>query len=98
MLPVLFVAGVVAGGSHGFLYPGLAALVADRTSDTRRGAAVGLFGAVFLVGQTAGAFAFGSVAHAVGDGVMWSILTALLVPGSVLSVPLKAAAPRAQGL
>ncbi len=53
---------------------------------------------MFLVGQTAGAFPFGSVAPAVGYGVMWSILTALLVLGSVLSVPLKAAAPRAQGL
>ena len=33
VLPVLFLAGLLSGGAHGFLYPGLAALVTDRTPD-----------------------------------------------------------------
>ena len=49
---------------------------------------VGIFSAMFLVGQTTGAFAFGYVAHAGGYGVMWSALTALLIVGSVLSLRL----------
>src|SRR5206468_131319 len=43
VLPLLVVAGVMAGGSHGFLYPGLAALVTDETPAARRGSVVGLF-------------------------------------------------------
>jgi MFS family permease len=88
LVPVLFLAGVLAGGAHGFLYPGLAALVTDRTPDSRRGAVVGTFSAVMLVGQTVGAFAFGYIAHAVGYAVMWSWLTALLLVGLLLSLRL----------
>ena len=46
--------------------PHLAALVTDRTPDSRRGAVVGTFSAVMLVGQSAGAFAFGYISQAVG--------------------------------
>ena len=88
VLPVLFVAGLLSGGAHGFLYPGLAALVTDRTPESRRGAVVGMFSAVMLVGQTAGAFAFGYVSHAIGYGLMWSSLTTLLLCGFLLSLRL----------
>ncbi len=87
-IPALFVAGVLAGGAHGFLYPGLAALVTDRTPESRRGAVVGTFSAVMLVGQSAGAFAFGYIAHAAGYFVMWASLTALLLVGLLLSLRL----------
>src|SRR5205807_10343515 len=59
VVPVLFLTGLLAGGAHGFLYPGLAALVTDHTPETRRGVVVGIFSAVFLAGQTTGAFVFG---------------------------------------
>ena len=88
VLPLLFLAGLLSGAAHGFLYPGLAALVTDRTPADRRASVVGIFSAMFLVGQTTGAFAFGYVAHAGGYGVMWSALTALLIVGSVLSLRL----------
>lgn len=88
VVPALFLAGVLAGGAHGFLYPGLAALVTDRTPDSRRGAVVGTFSAVMLVGQSVGAFAFGYISHAVGYAVMWSSLTALLLVGLLLSLRL----------
>jgi len=87
-LPLLVVAGVMAGGSHGFLYPGLAALVTDETPPARRGSVVGLFSAVFLVGNAGGAFVFGFVTHAIGYGYMWTILTALLLAGAGVSVRL----------
>lgn len=87
-LPGLFVAGVLGGAAHGFLYPGLAAMVADQAPEARRGAVVGIFSAVFLVGNTAGAMTFGVVAHALGYGPMWSLLTALLLLGAGLSLRL----------
>jgi MFS family permease len=97
-LPVLFVVGLMAGGAHGFLYPGLAALVADQAHETRRGAVIGVFSAVFLIGNSGGAFLFGYVAHHFGYGAMWSTLAALLLAGAILSLGLPAhrAAPRAR--
>jgi MFS family permease len=88
IVPVLFLAGVLAGAAHGFLYPGLAALVTDGTPDTRRGAVVGTFSAVMLVGQSVGAFAFGYISYEVGYPIMWSLLTALLLVGLLVSLRL----------
>ena len=93
-LPVLTVAGLLAGGAHGFLYPGLAALVADQAAPERRAAVIGVFSAMQLIGQTAGAVVFGYVAHAFGYAFMWGVLTALLAIGSVFSVGLAADARR----
>jgi MFS family permease len=89
VLPVLFLAGLLAGGAHGFLYPALAALVTDTTPSERRAAVVGVFSAVMLVGQTAGAFTFGYVANALGYGSMWALLTALLLLGGLISLRLR---------
>jgi MFS family permease len=92
-LPALFalvLAGLMAGGAHGFIYPGLAALVADHTAEARRGAVIGLFSGVFLVGNAGGAFLFGYVAHAVGYGQMWAVLTTILLVGGGLSLRLPA--------
>ena len=90
-LPFLVLAGAISGGAHGFLYPGLAALVTDVTPDVRRGAVVGLFSSVFLTGNALGTFAFGFVAHGLGYGVMWMALAVILGAGFVLSVKLEAA-------
>jgi len=92
VLPGLFVAGLLSGGAHGFLYPGLAALVTDATPPERRASVVGVFSAMFLVGQTTGAFAFGYVANALGYGSMWAALTALLLLGGLVSLRLAAPA------
>jgi MFS family permease len=88
LLPALFFSGLLSGAAHGFLYPGLAALVTDRTPESRRGAVVGTFSAILLAGQAAGAFAFGYVSHAVGYGIMWSWLTWLLLIGFLVSLRL----------
>lgn len=105
LVPSLFLAGLLSGGAHGFLYPGLAALVTDHTPPARRAAVVGVFSAVFLAGQASGAFLFGYVTHALGYGLMWAALTALLLLGFFLSVGLEREArrtaepltPRAEG-
>ena len=88
VLPLLIVAGLMSGGAHGFLYPGLAALVTDETPPERRGAVVGVFSGVFLVGNAGGAFAFGYVTHAIGYGLMWTLLTVMLLAGAGVSLRL----------
>lgn len=92
-LALLVAAGLVAGGAHGFLYPGLAALVTDQAAPVHRGAVVGVFSAVFLFGHAAGAFVFGGVVHAIGYGSMWSLLAALLLAGAGLSLRLSGGTP-----
>src|SRR5437773_8488682 len=90
ILPFLFFAGFMAGGAHGFLYPALSALLMDVTPERRRGSAVGTFSSVILVGNAAGAIAFGYVVHHLGYRVMWSALTLLLVSGFLASLRLRA--------
>lgn len=97
VLPVLFLAGLLAGGSHGTLYPSLAALVADQTPTGQRATAIGLFSAVFLFGSASGAVVFGFVSHGLGYGPMWSILGGLLLLGAALSMRLPEVAPRSAG-
>ena len=89
VLPCLFLGGLLAGGAHGFLYPGLAALVTDAATPARRGAVVGVFSAVVLSGNAAGAFVFGFVAHWLGYGPMWTALALVLTVGFLLSVKLE---------
>src|SRR5262249_59139596 len=50
-LPLLVVAGIMAGGSHGFLYPRLAALVTDEAPASRPGPPVGGVTAAFPPGH-----------------------------------------------
>jgi MFS family permease len=89
VVPFLFLAGLLAGAAHGFLYPALAALLMDVTPEARRGGVVGIFSAVFLVGNALGSMVFGYVAHGLGYVVMWSTLTVLLAAGFGLSFRLR---------
>ena len=57
----------------------------DVTPEIRRGGVVGIFSAVFLVGNALGSIVFGYVAHGLGYSVMWSMLTLLLAAGFLLS-------------
>ena len=74
VLPFLFLAGFLAGGAHGWLYPAMSALLMDVTLERRRGSAVGIFSSVILLGNTTGAVVFGYVAHGLGYAIMWSAL------------------------
>jgi MFS family permease len=91
VLPFLFLGGFLAGGAHGFLYPGLAALVTDATTLARRGAVVGWFSAAVLSGNALGAFVFGYLAARLGYGLMWTALSLILLTGFALSVKLEEA-------
>ena len=57
----------------------------DVTPEARRGGAVGIFSAVFLVGNALGSIVFGHIAHWLGYRVMWSVLAVLLLTGFMLS-------------
>jgi MFS family permease len=93
VLPFLFLAGFMAGGAHGFLYPALSALLMDVTPERRRGSAVGTFSSVVLTGNALGAIAFGYVAHGLGYRVMWSALALLLLSGFLASLRLRVGHP-----
>ncbi len=81
--------GLLCGAAHGFLYPALAALVADEAPPARRGAVIGVFSAIFLCGQAGGAFAFGGFAHALGYVLMWTVLGAAIAIDAVISMGLE---------
>jgi MFS family permease len=89
VLPFLFLAGVLAGGAHGFLYPALSALLVDVTPERHRASVVGIFSAVVLLGNAAGAMAFGYVTHGLGYGATWGALAALLCLGLAASLGLR---------
>ena len=92
ILAIIVLTGLLSGVAHGFLYPALAALVADGAPPARRGAVIGVFSAIFLAGQAGGAFAFGGFAHAFGYSLMWFVLTVGIVIGGIISVGLPRAA------
>lgn len=98
VLPFLFLAGLMAGAAHGFLYPAMSALLMDVTPEARRGSAVGIFSSVVLTGNAVGAIAFGYVAHGLGYAIMWGTLTALLGFGFAWSARLAPPAPRLRAL
>jgi MFS family permease len=94
-LTVVVVTGLLCGAAHGFLYPALAALVADDAPVARRGAVIGVFSAIFLCGQAGGAFVFGGLAEALGYAVAWTALTGLIVIGALVSTGLERSAATA---
>ena len=98
VLPFLVLAGVLAGASHGFLYPALSAMLVDLTPETRRGSAVGIFSAAVLAGTALGSITFGYVAHGFDYRVMWSGLSAVLLGGLWVSLRLPADPPRRRPL
>ncbi len=87
--PFLALAGLLAGAAHGLLYPALTALVVDVTPPERRGRVVGVFMAFILLGQAGGAAGFGHLAHAMGYGPMFGILSILLAGACALAFRLE---------
>jgi MFS family permease len=85
----LGIAGFLAGGAHGLVYPALTALVVDVTPPARRGRVVGVFMAFILLGQAGGAAGFGYLANVVGYGPMFAILTLPLAGASALALRLE---------
>jgi MFS family permease len=87
--PFLALSGLLAGAAHGLLYPALTALVVDVTPPERRGRVVGVFMAFILLGQAGGAAGFGHLAHLVGYGPMFAILSLVLAGACALAFRLE---------
>jgi MFS family permease len=87
--PFLALSGLLAGAAHGLLYPALTALVVDVTPPERRGRVVGVFMAFILLGQAGGAAGFGHLAHWVGYGPMFAILSLVLAGACALAFRLE---------
>jgi MFS family permease len=87
--PFLALSGLLAGAAHGLLYPALTALVVDVTPPERRGRVVGVFMAFILLGQAGGAAGFGHLAHWVGYGPMFAILSLALAGAFALAFRLE---------
>jgi MFS family permease len=87
--PFLALAGLLAGAAHGLLYPALTALVVDVTPPERRGRVVGVFMAFILLGQAGGAAGFGALAHALGYGPMFAVLSIVLAGASAVAFRLE---------
>jgi MFS family permease len=87
--PFLALAGALAGAAHGLVYPALTALVVDVTPPDRRGRVVGVFMAFILVGQAGGTAGFGHLAHAVGYGPMFALLSVFLAGACALAFRLE---------
>ena len=85
VLPFIFLAGLLGGAAHGFLYPALSALLVDVTPEARRATAVGIFSAVCLLGNAIGAVVFGYIAHGAGYTPMWIALAVVMSGGIVAS-------------
>jgi MFS family permease len=85
VLPFIFLAGLLGGGAHGFLYPALSALLVDVTPEPRRASAVEIFSAVCLLGNAVGAVAFGYLALGAGYSPMWTALAVVLAGGIIAS-------------
>ena len=80
--------------------PALTALVVDVTPPERRGRVVGVFMAFILLGQATGAAGFGHLAHWVGYGPMFGILSIVLAGACALASASSgdgAGAPRPSG-
>lgn len=85
VLPFIFLAGLLGGAAHGFLYPALSALLVDVTPEARRATTVGIFSAVCLLGNAVGAVVFGYLAHGAGYSFMWIALAVVMSGGIVAS-------------
>lgn len=85
----LLLAGILSGGAHGFLFPALTALVTDLAPESRRGQAVAVFSSVTLIGSALGAMTFGYVAHRLGYGAMFGVLSLSLAGGFAASLKLR---------
>lgn len=85
VLPFIFLAGLLGGAAHGFLYPALSALLVDVTPEARRATAVGIFSAVCLLGNAVGAVVFGYIARGAGYTPMWIALAVVMSGGIVAS-------------
>ena len=76
------VAGILCGLGHGFTFPILSGLVVARAREAERGAALGLFTALFDVGVLIGGPAFGAVIQAAGYPAAYATAAVVVTAGA----------------
>ena len=77
----LVIIGLMAGSSHGLLYPSLSTLMLDGVGNHSRGTGTGVFNAAIDVGNMSGAYLAGMLADLWGPGAMFGAMAILVVSG-----------------
>ena len=75
--------GLGFGVTHGFLYPALAALVAEHSSPARRGRDLTAFIAAFYLGSALALFGGGWLARAAGYPLLFALMGAITVASGI---------------
>jgi MFS family permease len=76
--------GLGFGITHGFLYPALAALVAEQSSAARRGRDLTAFNGAFYLGSALALFGGGWLARAAGYPLLFTLMGAIAVASGIL--------------
>jgi MFS family permease len=84
-----FLAGLLAGVGHGYLFPVLTSQVVSRTPERFRGSALATFTALWGISELAISPLFGAVADAYGDGAMFYLAVAFGLTNLVLWLALE---------
>jgi MFS family permease len=85
-LPVALLGSLVMGAGYSVLFPSLALIAVQRTSDDRRGAALGFFTAFFDAGMGIGAPLAGALAVTLGYGGMFWATALLSLAGAAVTL------------
>lgn len=85
-LPVLVVSAVGFGMGWGAAYPMLLAIAGDRVIPSRRGAALGVMGAMYAMGHSVGVLSVGYIADVVSFGWAYTFTGGLVLVGLAIAV------------
>ena len=80
---MLYVAALVGGLGHGYVYPALSALVIRRTHAKASGRSSSIYSSLYDIGAMAGPYALGVVASLAGYGPMFILSGAIAAGGAV---------------
>jgi MFS family permease len=80
----VWVAGILFGLGHGYVYPVVFGLVVSRARDADRGSAVGIFTSLFDVGGVIGGPLFGGVILLAGFSPMYVLAAGIVLGGTAI--------------
>jgi MFS family permease len=83
---LLYVAALVGGFGHGYVYPALSALVIRRTHANSSGRSSSIYSSLYDIGMMAGPYGLGVVASIFGYGPMFIISGAIALGGAAFFV------------
>jgi MFS family permease len=86
-LVTVIIGGLVVGAGLSMLFPSLAVIVIGRTSESRRGAALGAFTSFWDIGIAVGAPASGLIANATNYADIYYVMAVCSVGSALLALP-----------